>query len=746
MADNTGFSKFESLRSKAENLLQDQNVDVDPSGYSSMMELMEELKVYQAELEVQNQELKNAQEEISSLHQEYQDLYEFAPCGYVTLDAYGMINKINLTGAKLLGITRRGLLAMNQFLAPESRDSFYRLLQESKEGPAKAELKLIQDEQSYAWVEAEAQAKKDQSGQILEYRMVLHDITERKQMEKVLEQSQQYYRALFENSPISVWEQDFSQVKERLDALKARGVQDLEAYFRERPQEIQELAKLVKVLNCNQATLKLYRAGSKEDLFSGIARVFAEESPEDFKYGLLMIAQGEQEFFLERKHATLDGELLEVELYWSVAPGHEDTYSRVLVNIVDVTERKQYERRLRQTTEEAESANRAKSQFLANMSHEIRTPLNGIMGMMQLMQATELTQEQELYINLSLSSANRLNRLLSDILDLSRIEAGQMELREEKVDVKKLCDSVYELFMVTSREKNVSLEYSLDPDMPAVLVGDEARLQQILFNLVGNALKFTDQGRVSVNWHLQQRGSRDVRVLITVSDTGIGMTEDKLEELFKPFAQAENAYTRQYQGAGLGLSIVKRLVDLMNGSISVVSTLGEGSTFYVSLPLGLPEQYASEPVDTAAKDTSGSKLRILLAEDDPSNQMPMKLLLEKSGHEVSLAEDGQQVLDMLKEQDFDCILMDIHMPVMDGVEATQRIRNAEREGDVARERLSDQNSSIPQYQNPRIPIIALTAYAMDGDRERFLEAGMDDYLAKPVHKEDLERVLSKYCE
>ena len=177
MADNTGFSKFESLRSKAENLLQDQNVDVDPSRYSSMMELIEELKVHQAELEVQNQELKRAQEEISSLHQEYQELYEFAPCGYITLDAKGMINKVNLTGARLLGTTRKGILAMNQFLAPESRDSFYRLLQESKEGPAKAELKLIQDEQSCSWVGAEVQAKKDQAGEVLEYRMVLHDIT-----------------------------------------------------------------------------------------------------------------------------------------------------------------------------------------------------------------------------------------------------------------------------------------------------------------------------------------------------------------------------------------------------------------------------------------------------------------------------------------------------------------------------------------------------------------------------------------
>jgi PAS domain S-box-containing protein len=381
----------------------------------------------------------------------------------------------------------------------------------------------------------------------------------------------------------------------------------------------------------------------------------------------------------------------------------------------------------------AEAANQAKSEFLANMSHEIRTPLNGIAGTMQLLETTTLDDEQKKIVGMTLKSANRLTRLLSDILDLSRVEAGKMEIFEAEFVVNELADSVTDLFTVTARDKGVALKCSIDSEIPSLLIGDEARVRQILFNLVGNALKFTKQGSVKLEMTSLGVGKDETyNVLFTVSDTGIGIPDDKLDSLFKPFVQVDGSYTRSFQGAGLGLAIVKRLVDLMGGKVSVASTLGEGTTIHLLLPFKLPEG-----ANLSAQEASGQlpeakhKLRILLAEDEPSNAMPIQSLLEKAGHIVTLAEDGQQVLDLLKAQDFDVILMDVQMPVLNGVEATQEIRRLEDE----------KNSSIPASQHSSIPIIALTAYAMLGDREKFLEAGMNDYLGKPVRMQDLAKVL-----
>jgi PAS domain S-box-containing protein len=399
----------------------------------------------------------------------------------------------------------------------------------------------------------------------------------------------------------------------------------------------------------------------------------------------------------------------------------------------DITSVKDSEQAMLCAKEVAESANKTKSEFLANMSHEIRTPLNGILGMLQLLETTEPNDEQKEYLLGATSSTKRLTRLLSDILDISRIEAGKMDLVEAEFNIMEIQDSIKELFDMEAQGKQLRLEFERDEDLPLLLIGDGTRLRQILFNLVGNAIKFTKKGEIRIEASLLPSSSNScVRVLVTVSDTGIGIPEEHLKNVFEPFVQAETSYTRRFQGAGLGLSIVRRLVKLMGGDISIDSTVDEGTTVYVSLPFKLPESQqksvAIAEYDAPPALQGGS--RILLAEDDSTSSSTCKRMLEKSGYFVATAKDGHEALQLFAEQDFDLILMDVQMPVMDGVEATKVIREATTLG--------------PKSQ---VPIIAMTAYAMTGDEEKFLAAGMNDYISKPVDmavlKEVIEKVMGK---
>ncbi len=650
---------------------------------------------------VQNLTLCDEQkEELEQSRNKYRKLFNYANDAMfvISLDQnstnYGYFSDVNNVACNRLGYTREELLQKTPFDISSDKDLKHNSqleLELNKNGNATFQTTYIKKDGTKFPVEISA-LHLTIDGKDL-YMAIARDITERKHAEEALRKSEHLYRLLADNVHDVIWTTD--------ENLTPRHVSPSFCHLSGFPQA---------------------------EAITLIHRDIIVSSPFTINQFRLLIETKDKSLHWESEIRTACGELIWVESIASALPDNSSNFTGIIGVTRDISSRKKIMMELQAAKEQAFAANKAKSEFLANMSHEVRTPMNGVLGMLQLMTMTTLDDEQFEYVETAMASGESLLTIINDILDYSKIEAGKLQMNPEAFQIREIIKPLIVSFKTAINHQKVTLFYSIAPEVPTIVVADHVRFRQILFNLVGNAVKFTEKGEIHIGIRvLEIIGKNRVRLEVTIADTGIGVPEDIGDKLFEPFTQIESPRHKKVKGTGLGLSIVKQLVSRMDGTVHLQRNTAQGTTVTFTLVVGKGEiQPTPESIKlpTPILTSPNRRLSTLIVEDEQINQQILQAILTKLGHKSTIAGDGYFALELLKKNVFDIVLMDVQMPELDGLETTKIIRSSE---------------DYRHVQN--IPIIALTAYAMAGDRDKCIEAGMDSYLAKPVDIKALEKGL-----